>query len=126
MSAWGGTLTSGGGGGGGSATVSNYQPAAGTPITPSTALDFDVTSSPGTLVAVVVTVFYPQTGASETVFDRDGFSVNYAPTFGFQGSSKTPISGGFHFTLRRRGGWYATPQVKVQGGDTNGNAITQP
>jgi hypothetical protein len=72
-----------------------------------------------------VTVHYPQTGGSETVYDRDGFTSNYAPTSGFQGSSRAIITNGFHFTLRRRGGWYASPQVKVQGGDTNGNAITQ-
>lgn len=125
VSGWGGTLTSGGGGGGGSAIVSNYQPAAGTPITPSTPLEFDVTSSPGTLVSLTVTVFYPATGASEVAYSRNGWGINYSPTQGFQGSERSSIAGGFHFKLRRRGGWYATPQVQVEGADSNGNPISQ-
>ncbi len=126
VSGWGGTLTSGGGGGGGggSITVSNFAPGDGTPITPSTPLAFDVTST-STIRTLVISVLYPQTGAREIVYNRDGFSANYLPNGAFQGSERATIAGGYHFTLRRRGGWYLSPQVTVEGGDSNGNAIAQ-
>lgn len=124
VSGWGGTLDpSGGGSGGAGATVTNYTPAEGAEITPSTPIEFDVTGA--TLNAIVVTVLFPQTGAQEVVYDRDGFGVNYAPTGGFAGSSRAVITGGYHFVIRRRGGWYLSPSVRVQGGTTDGGAITQ-
>ena len=125
MSGWGGVLTAGGGGGGGTAEVSNFQPGAGTPISPSDPIQFDVTSSEGTLVAIVVTVRYPQTGAHEVAYDSSGFTVNYAPQGNFAGSTRQAISRGFRFTLRRRGGWYATPEIRAEGGDSNGNPIVE-
>lgn len=122
---WGGTLTSIGGGAGGSVTVSNYSPAAGQPITPSTALSFDVASSLATINSLVITVLYPATGASEVVYNRDGFGANFTPNGLFLGCERSLIAGGFHFIIRRRGGWYSSPEIRIEGGDTNGNAITQ-
>jgi hypothetical protein len=42
---------------------------------------------------------------------------------GTSGSSRT--TNGWHFKLRRRAGWFASPTVKVQGADTAGNSIIQ-
>lgn len=120
---WGGTLESGGGSGGEGATVSNYVPAAGSSITPGDPVSFDVTGAP--LVALVITTFYPDTGATEVVFDRDGFTANYAANGSFLGSEQQTISGGFHFIVRRRGGWPFSPQIKAHGGTTDGGAVTQ-
>ncbi len=124
MGGWGGTLTSGGPAPepGEGATVENYEPAAGSPITPGTPITFDVVG--GALVAIVISVFYPDTGASETVYDRNGFTVNYKANGSLLGSERSTISGGLHFLLRRRGGWPLSPQV--QGGTTSGGAIEQP
>lgn len=121
MSGWGGDISSGGGSGEG-AVVSNYVPAQGSPITPGTAITFDVTGP--ALVALVVTVVYPDTGATEVVFDRDGFSANFVPNGSFLGSEQQPIANGFHFILRRRGGWPLSPSVQVQGGTVEGGAVT--
>ncbi len=127
MSGWGGTLSSGGGSSGDGAVVSNYIPAAGSPITPGTPVEFDVTGVNGAvLVALVVTVFYPDTGASEVVYDRNGFTPNYLPNGTFLGSERQTITDGFHFILRRRGGWPLSPQVKVEGGTNQGGPVTQP
>ncbi len=122
MSGWGGTLTAGGGSGEG-ATVSNYSPADGSGITPATPIQFDVTGAE--TVALVVTVRYPDTGASETVYDRDGWGVNFGTTGAFLGSERQPIENGYHFIIRRRGGWPFSPQIKVQGGTVEGGAVTQ-
>lgn len=123
---WGGSLESGGGGGGGPnpPVVSNFSPSGGTPITATTPLDFDVTAVNG-LVACVIIVNYAQSNTSEVAFDRDGFTGNYAPQGNFAGSSRTTIVNGFHFTLRRRGGWYSAPTIKAEGADALGNPITQ-
>jgi len=132
VSSWGGILESGGGGGGGGGgtgpTVENFLPEEGMDITSSTPVEFDVvfnedTSAP--LAAIVVSVLYKETGAIETVYDREGFSVNYRPNGNFLGSSRSSIANGWHFKLRRRSGWFASPTVKVQGADTAGNSIVQ-
>lgn len=128
MSGWGGTLTSGGGGGGPGGpgpTVENFQPPEGTPITAGTALTFDVLNA-NPLVSIIISVIYRQTGATELVYNREGFSANFAPTGGFIGSERQTISGGWHFILRRRGGWPLAPSIVVEGADDQGNAIEEP
>lgn len=125
MGGWGGTLDSGGGSGGAGAVVQNFVPAEDSPITPGTALTFDVVGVDGAvLTALVITVLYPDTGATETCYDRDGFAVNYAATGTFLGSEKQAITGGFHLILRRRGGWPLSPRIKVEG--STGGIISQP
>ena len=129
MTGWGGTLESGGGGGPGTGdgpTVENFVPAEGAPITPATPVEFDVLLHEGDgLSAIVVSVLYRDTGAIETVYDREGFTVNFRPEGNFLGSSRSTIPGGWHFKLRRRSGWFASPTVKVQGADNVGNPILQ-
>ena len=125
MAGWGGTLTSGGGGGGaGGPTVVNFQPPAGTPIQPGTPLQFDILV-PNLLVATVVSVIYRDTGATELVYNREGFAANFVATPGFIGSERYAIPGGWHFILRRRGGWPLAPSVIVEGGDNFGNPVVE-
>jgi hypothetical protein len=125
MSAWGGVLTfggGGGGGGGGGPTVVNFSPPAGTPIDRGTALEFDV-MNPNPLIAIVVSIVYRDTGATELVYNREGFSANFAPTGGFIGSERNAIVGGTHFILRRRGGWPLAPSILIEGSDDQGNPV---
>lgn len=123
---WGGSLVSGGGGGGGGPgpVVTNFDPPKDTPIFPSQALSFDVLFD-NPVVAIVISVDYGDTGAKEVAYDMNGFSVNYQPNGSFPGSERQPITGGWHFILRRRGGWFASPTVRVQGADDQGGAITE-
>lgn len=130
---WGGILSSGGGGGGGGGdgtgpTVENFQPAEGEQITAATPVEFDVILNGDTeapLAAIVVSVLYKQTGAIETVYDREGFAVNFRPQGAFLGSTRASLSNGWHFKVRRRSGWPMSPTIKVQGADTAGNSIVQ-
>jgi len=127
MAPWGGGGEAGGGSGQG-ATVHDYAPPLGAKIRPNTALMFDVTGAE--VVAIVISAFYPDTGASEIVYDRTGFSKNFRPSVGilglgtFIGSERHPISGGFHFILRRRGGWPRSPDIRIEGGTIEGGVIT--
>lgn len=122
---WGGNLVSGGGGGGGGGTgpiVTNFQPPRDTPIFPATPLTFDVLTAL-TLAAMVIYVDYGDNGAVEVVFNATGFTPNYQPNGDFLGSEKQTITGGFHFILRRRAGWFASPTIRVEGADNAGGSI---
>ncbi len=128
---WGGTLTSGGGGGGGPGpVVQNFQPPAQTPILRNTALTFDVVfTSP--VVALVVTIIYRDTGATEVAYNSNGFTINYVPhvnpvtsIIDFEGSTVDTVGSTMHFVLRRRGGWPLSPSVLVEGADDTGGRIT--
>lgn len=136
VDAWGGGLVSGGGssgpggpggcecGGGPAPVVQNFQPSAGTPIQRGTPLTFDVIFS-NTLVAIIVTVVYAETGATEVVYDKNGFSSNFATSGDFIGSERQNISGGWHFIIRRRAGWPLSPSIVVQGADSDGQSIVE-
>lgn len=141
MAGWGGVLEAGGGGGGGGGgpapVVSNFSPAPGTSLGRSQAIEFDVTFS-APLVAIIVSVRYEETGATEVVYNREGFSNNFAPlagvdtngdgivdTAGFLGSERQSIPGGYHFILRRRAGWPGSPKVLVEGADNTGSAVSE-
>ena len=125
---WGGVLVSGGGGGGGGGgpgpVVTNFFPPKDTPIFPYTPLTFDVLTG-STIAAMVIYVDYGSTDAVEVVFGVNGFTGNYQPQGAFLGSEKQTISGGFHFILRRRGGWFSSPTIRAEGADTNGNIVTE-
>lgn len=126
---WGGTLISGGGGGGGGGgagpLVTNFVPVRDTPIFPSTVLTFDVLTA-NVLAAMVVFVDYDG-GASERAWSLEqGFALDYQAFGTFPGSEKQLLGGGagFHFLLRRRSGWFASPTVRVEGADVNGGVAT--
>lgn len=125
VTGWGGVgmVSAGGGGGGVGPVVTNFVPADTEDIVPTTPLTFDVlyTAPIGTMT---ITVLYPATGASETVFNHLGFSANYQPNGLFLGSERSAITGGFHFILRRRSGWFSAPRIIVEGADTSGGTIT--
>lgn len=126
MAGWGGVLESGGGGGGGGPgpTVENFSPPDGTPIQQSTPLEFDV-MAPNLMVTLLVSVIFDATGLAEVAYNGEGFSINYIPTAGFVGSERYGIPGGWHFILRRRGGWPYAPRVKVEGADEDGNPVVE-
>lgn len=93
-------------------TIANFLPAPGTPISRSTPVEFDVTDV--VLIRRVV-VEANLGGATELVHDGDGFSPGYAT------SSRTAISGGFHYLVARQGGWPSAPTIKVIAVDSSGN-----
>jgi len=113
------TPSSGGGGGGGGAspTISNFVPTAGSAITPTTAIQFDVLDDEADFARIFVEVSFPDsTGITEVIHDGDGFQGLYSAA-----SSRVIITGGFRYTVRRSGGWPGTPQFQVFAIDHAGN-----
>lgn len=105
--------------------VSNVTPASGTPITPDTAIGFDVTDAGGNLARSNVHVWYPSLQRFETIYfgaisgawgsRGEGFGPQYAGT-------RTAITNGFRFAdVKRRGGWPARPVIVVDAVDAVGN-----
>lgn len=126
---WGGDLVAGGGGGGGGGgpgpIVTNFDPPKDTPIYPATPISFDLLTD-NDLSAVVVWIDYHDTGALEVAYSgTQGFGSNYTPFGAFIGSERQVITGGWHFILRRRGGWFASPTIRVEGADEFGSAIVE-
>lgn len=130
-SGWGGNLTSGGGGGGGGGpsfpTIMNVEPVQGTQINPATPISFDCGSQVD-LELITVSVIYLQTGACEVVWTGDKFAPNYV-----ENSTRVPTTfddglghtlDGFHYILRRRGGWPLTPTIAAHIADANGNTAS--
>jgi hypothetical protein len=96
--------------------VGEYDPAPGTKIGPTQPLSFSVTDDSGSFAAVLVAVAFP-TGVAELVHDNDGFLSPYGT------SVRAPITGGYRYTLRRSGGWPASPTVRTIPVDARGNKV---
>lgn len=88
-------------------------PPEGSAISSTTPLVIDVTDDLG-LRRVIIAARFPD-GTAELVHDGDAFSTRYAS------SGRSTISGGFRYTLRRTGGWFASPTISVFPVDTSGN-----
>jgi hypothetical protein len=95
--------------------VSGYSPTVGTPIAATTPLVFDVTEETS-IRRILVTVEIPAGRGHEVAHDGDAFTATYA-----SGSTRAPISGGYRYTLLRRGGWSAAPTIHVFAFDSAGN-----
>jgi hypothetical protein len=95
--------------------VGSVSPPAGTAIQTTDPLSFDVTDDSGAFRRVLVCVV--QDGTTEVAHDGTSFLGNYAGG----SSSRTAISGGFHFVILRDGGWIASPTVRVFAIDLQGN-----
>ncbi len=87
------------GGGTNPPIVSNVVPAVGTTLQPGTSVSFDVTDSDSAIRKVAIWVGYPNISDREMVFDGVAFMPH------FSGSLRTSIANGFHYILRRGGGW---------------------
>lgn len=86
-------LGQGGGGGGGDLAIDNIVPATAY-ILPGSVLEFDLTDTSGTFLAVFsVAIEFPSLGYSRVVWDGSGFLDPYGA------SSRTSITGGYHFSI---------------------------
>lgn len=75
----------------------------------------DVTDADGNLGRVFVVARYPSTGKEELVHQGDRFTTEFNGM-----SSRAPIANGFRFTLKRSGGWPASPIIDVYAFDATG------
>ena len=96
--------------------IANVSPAAGTAIDPNTPIEFDLTSS-AAIRLTLLRVKYAASGRREIVIDDDGFTPE------FSASTRTAISGGYHYTLRRTGGWPSAPTLIPDVVDTYGSEV---
>lgn len=97
------------------APVVTFTLANGTEIGRNDAVPLDVTDETG-LAAVIVMVLYPDTGEYEVAHDGTAFAPRFVSK-----STRAAITDGYHFELRRTGGWLSPPTVKVLPLDTSAN-----
>jgi len=98
--------------------VSNFAPAAGTPITDRTPLGFDVTDDSGEFRRIIALVSF-STGQTDVAYDGKNFRGAYS-----RYSTKSSIPQGFRFTISRDGRWPGSPTLEVIPIDTAGNEGT--
>lgn len=99
--------------------VSNYDPAQNTAISSTTAIEFDVTDETGQFCSIMVTAFFANTGAWEVIHTGSAFSPTY-----LAGSGRSVITNGFHYIVRRTGGWSLSPTIITFAVDAGGNEST--
>jgi hypothetical protein len=97
--------------------IGNFDPPVGTPLARGDSIAFDVTDNLDEIRRVIVLV----TLGGETYCVHDGFE--------FKGefsnlSSRTSITDGWHYVVKRNGGWTAPPTFEVHAIDTSGNEAT--
>ncbi len=83
--------------------ISNLSPASGGDVRSTTTIGFDVTDDTA-LALVAILASFPD-GSCEVVHDGDTFRGNYVGS----ANTRTAISNGFSFTVKRDGGWTQSP-----------------
>lgn len=97
-------------------TIANISPAAGTTISASQPITFDVLDETAIRRTLVLAKF-PSRSIFEVVHDGDGFG----PLYDASPNTRTAIAGGHRFTILRRGGWPSPPSIIPHVIDTSGN-----
>lgn len=95
-------------------TLVNLEPADGA-VRAQTVISFDLIDETELgLVAVVAS--FPD-GSAELIHDGEGFRGNYLGS----ANLRTAIAGGFHYAVRRDGGWRSSPTLEWFAVDASGN-----
>ena len=99
--------------------VNNFSPLAGGPLTKFQPISFDITDDL-TFRRVLIRADYSSSMKSEVVFDGSSFLVNYLGV----SNTTTAISGGFHYSILRDGGWPEGPKIVPYAIDVSGSENT--
>lgn len=93
-------------------TLANFSPAVNDILEPSTSIAFDIQiPTPAILQNLTVVVKFAGLATVDCAYDYGlGFSPDYQMTL----STLMPITGGFRFSMQRRGGWPAAPTILVR------------
>lgn len=94
-------------------TISVVSPTPDGPIRPLEAFVIDITDPEGISLSVITC---QMGGVHEVVWLRNAFSDDY-----LAGSSREAITDGWRYTIRRDGGWVASPTFNVEAVDLGGN-----
>lgn len=111
----------------GAPSVMMPTPAPGATIQPNDLISFQITdiiSDPFASAGfrrILVTAHFPKTGLVEVIHNGDGFTGFYSA-----GSSRTPITNGYQYSIRRSGGWPDGPQFTIYAIDNEGNESGDP
>lgn len=93
-------------------TITVVSPALGQPIPRNVAFVVDVTDDE--TVGSVLYAEFEASRLSELIWKGDRFTFRYAKL-----STRTPITGGWRYSLRREGGWPSAPTFGVVAWDGN-------
>ena len=97
-------------------TVTFIDPLPDEPIRRQQAIVFDITDVDGDISLVCISVEFEELGVTELAA-RGLFN----PTDVYDLSTSSAITDGLRITLRRNGGWIATPRILVDVADAGGN-----
>lgn len=95
--------------------IANLSPTPGTVVGPSDPIAFRVTDAAAALGRVFVSAAFAALQVEEVIHDGDDFRGPYTA------STRIAVAGGWDFAVRRRGGWPASPSLRVHALDAAGN-----
>jgi hypothetical protein len=98
-------------------SISNFSPTPGNNLTRSQVISFDVTDDVGLRLIKIEAVFAPGS-TIEVVHNGFVFNTMYSNA----SNTRTPITGGYHYTILRDGGWPGAVTFTPYAVDTSGNA----
>lgn len=96
--------------------ISNFVPATGSTVEAVDTIQFDITDNLDSFAAVMITVHFEAQGVYEVVHDGTRFGPQYSGQ-----STRTAITDGYRFVLRRREGWIGSPVFHAVVVDSSGN-----
>lgn len=96
-------------------TITNLDPAPGVGVRARTVISFDIADE--TSLALVVLIASFSDGTVEVIHDGTNFRGAYLGA----ANTRTAISGGYHFTVLRDGGWTRSPTIEYLPIDHGGN-----
>ena len=96
--------------------VSNLEPPAGSLVRPDTPISFDITDADGFSLIIPMMSLNDFTTPEPVTNNLS----NFEPLYQLGGSTRTPIADGYHYVIRRKGGWTATPRLIIWAVDING------
>jgi len=104
----------------GTITVSNVAPVPLQPVLPQDAIQFDITTPVGFALILPTISLNPFT-VPEIVHDGTDFVPLY-----IEGSTRVAIVDGYRYTIRRKRGWYAQPNLIIHAVDAAGGVWVGP
>ena len=93
-------------------TITNITPSTGSLLTSSSNIEFDVNVPDlDMLASLVLVVKYADSTLVEAAYDH---VLGFFPNFQTAQSAVTAITGGFHFSISRIGGWQNAPSFLIR------------
>jgi hypothetical protein len=96
--------------------IQNFSPSPGSPVVTTDPITFEVVDNNNSIRRVIIAISYGPNRSVDVAFDGNAFRPPYSTS-----SVRTTLVNGSRFTLRRDGGWPATPVIEVYAIDTSGN-----